>query len=115
VRSWIKRLEREARGEVESFELRDGSRYWYDPLEVAKGLFLHSIDCGRADTLEDWPESPEVYLKICEAKDPAGVLERFVPSDKEAWFIELPYDREALISERRLVAVGHEPVEDLSE
>jgi hypothetical protein len=84
VRSWLKRLEREAGSEVESFELRDGSLYWFDPLEVAKELFLHGIECGRADSLEEWPEPPEVYFKMCEAKDPVAVLERFVPSDKEA-------------------------------
>ena len=89
LRSWLRRVERAAHGEVESFELRDGSRYWFDPLEVAKELFLHSLDCGRVGSLEEWPELPEVYLKMCEAKDPKAVLERFVPSDKEAWFIEL--------------------------
>ena len=115
MRRWIKRLERGARGEVESFELRDGSRYWFGPLEVAKELFLHGIECGRAGSLEEWPEPPEGYPKICEAKDPTAVLEGFVPSDKEAWFIEFPYDRHALISERRLVAVEHEPVPDISE
>jgi len=83
-------------------------------LESAKQLFLHSIDCACADSLENWPEPPAIYLDICEARDPAAVLERFVPSDKPAWFIELPYDRDALISERPLVPFTHEPVEDLS-
>jgi hypothetical protein len=31
VRNWIKQLEREAWGEVESFKFLDGSRYHYDP------------------------------------------------------------------------------------
>jgi hypothetical protein len=113
MRSKLQRLERVARGNLEYFDLLDGSRYYYDRLETAKELFLHSIDCLRA--VEEWPESPEVYLKICQAKDVRGVLERFVPSDKPAWFIDLPYDREVLISERRLVPLPHEPVPDLSE
>jgi hypothetical protein len=48
------------------------------------------------------PEPPEVYLKMCQAKDPVGVLERFGPSDKPAWFIEVSNDWDVLISEHRL-------------
>jgi hypothetical protein len=113
MRSKLRRLERAAHAELEYIEFEDGTRYYYDRLETAKELFLHSIDCLRA--VEEWPEPPEVYLKICQAKDPAGVLERFVPSDKPAWFIEVPYDRDALIRERRLMPVHHGPVPDLSE
>jgi hypothetical protein len=65
--------------------------------------------------MECRPEPPEVYRKMCEARDPGAVLERFAPSDKAAWFIDVPYERDALIHERRLVPVEHEPVEDLSE
>jgi hypothetical protein len=42
-------------------------------------------------------------------------IERFVPSGKEAWYLRLPYDRDMLISERRLVPVNHGPVPNLSE
>ena len=113
MRGRLKRLEQAARSNLESFELLDGSRYYYDPLEVAEELFLFGIDCFRADSASEWPEPPpEIYLK---ARDPDAVLERFVPSDKPAWFIELPYDRDVLISERRLEPVPNEPVEDLSE
>jgi hypothetical protein len=116
LRGWLKRLQKAADGTLGSFELVDGSSHFYDPQKVLEELFLFGMDCARADSLEDWPEPPpEVYQKLTEAKDPAGVLERFVPSDKATWFIELPYDREALIHERRLVPVEHEPLEDLSE
>jgi hypothetical protein len=114
TRDKLRRLEHALRGNLESFELVDGSRYYYDRIETAKELFLHSIDCLRFE-YEEWPEPPEVYLKICQAKDVRGVLERFVPSDKPAWFIGLPYERDALIRERRLVPLPHEPVPDLSE
>jgi hypothetical protein len=59
------------------FELRYGSRYYYNPEEIYNELFLHGIDCLRA--VEEWPEPPEVYLKMCEAREPAAVLERFGP------------------------------------
>jgi hypothetical protein len=114
LRDAWRRLRREMEGELESFELV-GGRYHYDHQETSKELFLHGLACMRADSLEDWPAPPEVYLKMCEAKDPAAVLERFAPSDKPAWFIEVPYERDAVVHERRLVPVEHEPVADLSE
>jgi YD repeat-containing protein len=39
MRSWIRRLERDARGHLESFELLDGSTYYYDPYENLQGAF----------------------------------------------------------------------------
>jgi hypothetical protein len=111
LRSWIKRLEHAALGGLASFELVDGSRYYYDRLEAAKETFLHGMDCMTADGFEDWPEPPEAYLKMCEARDPAAVVEMLTSAE----VVEFPYDRGALISERRLVPVEYGPVEDLSE
>jgi hypothetical protein len=115
LRDALRALRREAREDLDYFELQDGSLFYYDRLETTKELFLHGMDCLQADGLSEWPEPPEVYLKMCKAKDPGAVLERFAPSDKAAWFIDVPYERDALIHERRLVPVEHEPVEDLSE
>jgi|SRR5215212_1973672 len=116
VRSWIRRLERDARGHLESFELLDGSTLYYDPLETYAELYLHAYDCLLGDA-DRWPEPPPIYQKICEAKDPATVLERFKPEDPERAFVNLAelYDTDALVRERRLVPLTHEPVEDLSE
>jgi hypothetical protein len=110
LKGWMRRIERAAQGEVESFELLDGSRYYYDAMEVYKAVFLHGIDCLTAESVEDWPEPPEVYLRLCEARDLETVLERLT----SAPIVEFPYDPEILISERYLVPVEHEPVEDLS-
>jgi hypothetical protein len=60
MRSRLRRLERAAHGGLEYIELEDGTRYWYDRLETAKELFLHSIDCLHFE-YEEWPEPPEVY------------------------------------------------------
>jgi hypothetical protein len=116
MRSWIRRLERDARGHLESFELLDGSTYYYNRVEVYKELFLHAYDLEIGDT-DNWPEPPEVYRKMCEAKDPAAVLERFRPEDPERAFVNLGelYDTDALVHERRLVELTHAPPEDLSE
>jgi hypothetical protein len=116
MRSWIRRLERDARGHLESFELLDGSTYYYDGLETYKELFLHAYDVQLGDA-DKWPEPPEVYRKMCEAKDPATVLKRFKPEDPERAFVDVTqiYDTDVLVRERRLVPLVHAPVEDLSE
>src|SRR5215211_3964063 len=116
VRSWIRRLERDARGHLESFELLDGSIYYYDRMETYKELFLHAYDVQLGDA-DKWPEPPEVYRKMCEAKDPAAVLERLKPEDPGRAFVDVTqiYDTGVLVNERRLVPLPYPPVEDLSE
>jgi hypothetical protein len=114
-RSWIRRLEAAARGNLDSFELLDGSRYYFDRLETFKELFLcgYDLQLGRG---EKWAEPPEVYRKLCEARDPAAVLERLKPESAGAFVrVDEMYDREALINERRLVPLVAEEPEDLSE
>jgi hypothetical protein len=115
LRRWMRRLERDASEDLESFELLDGSTYYYDRLETYKELFLHAYDLqlGRGE----WPEPPEVYRKMCEARDVAEVLERFKPEEPERAFVNLAelYDTDVLVNERRMAPVYHAPVEDLSE
>ena len=116
LRGWIKRLERGAREDLESFELLDGSTYYYDRLETHKELFLHAYDLQLGDG-DKWPEPPEVYRKMCEATDPAAVLEQLEPEDPQRAFVNMAelYDTEVLIHERRLVPLSVEPPTDLSE
>ena len=113
MRRWIKRLEHAARGDLESFELLDGSQYFYNATEVHKQLFVHACDLqlGRR------PGPPEVLTKICEARNPAAVLERFKPEHPEQAFVDLSacYETAALVEDRRLVPFEVEPPEDLSE
>jgi hypothetical protein len=88
LRDKMRRLEGAGRGNLEHFELRDGLRYYYDITKVQKEVFIHGIACLRADSLEVWPEVPEVYRKLCEARDPAAVLERL----NSAEFVDFPYE-----------------------
>ncbi len=92
----MNRLERAALGEVESFELLDGSRYYFDP--TSWDLFMHWIECGRAGNTRNWPEPPEVVRKLTEAKDVARAIEMVRGGGWNA----LVYDEETLIRERRL-------------
>jgi hypothetical protein len=101
------------RGDLESFVLLDGSHYYYDATEAHKQLFIHACDLqlGRR------PEPPEILTKICEARNPAVVLERFKPEHPESAFVNLAacYDTGTLVRERRLAPFEAEPPEDLSE
>jgi hypothetical protein len=94
MRSKIRRLERAAREGLASFELLDGSVYWYDP-ESFFEVFGHYLQCLRTSA-HDWPDAPAVVQKVTEAKD----VEAAIPQVFGAF---LPYDRETLVKERRLV------------
>jgi hypothetical protein len=115
-RNWIKRLERDVREDLESFERIDGTIYYYDRLETYEELFLYAYDVQLGDA-DKWPEPPEVYRKMCEARDPAAVLERFRPENPQSAFVDpvALFDTDALVRERRLVPLTYEPPEDLSE
>ncbi len=97
LRNWIKRLERASREDLESFELLDGSRYYFDPLSW--DLFMHWAECGKRNA-RDWPEPPEVVRKLTEAKDVEAALDALM--DTQGAFSFLVYDRHVLITERRL-------------
>src|SRR5215210_3978255 len=53
LRERLRRLERDARGNMDWLDLQDGSRYYFEPMEVYKDLFLESMDKGFRDAYED--------------------------------------------------------------
>ena len=77
---------------------------------------MHAYDVRLGDA-DKWPEPPEVYRKMCEARDPATVLECFKPKNPQGVFVDpaVLFDTDALVNERRLVPISYEPPEDLSE
>jgi hypothetical protein len=101
LRSWIKRLERSARGNLASFELLDGTRFYFYPL--SGDLFLHWVACLQAGSAHNWPEPPEVIRKVCEAKDVRRALEEALGEGEWSVFV---YDPEVIINERRLEPRG---------
>ena len=112
-RSTIRRLQQALRGSLESFELLDGSTYYYDPAEAYKELFL----CAYGLQLGQVGEPPELFQKLIQAKDPAGVLKRLEPESPAHAFVNVAemYDRDALVQQRRLVPNVVPQPEDLSE
>ena len=116
LKGHLKRIEQSLRSMLESFELLDGSTYYYDRLETHKELFMHAYDVQLGDA-DKWSEPPEVYRMICEARDPATVLECFKPNNPQSAFVDPAalFDTDALVDERRLVPIFYKPPEDLSE
>jgi hypothetical protein len=119
LRARLERLEHAARGTLVSFELLDGSRFYYNPQTFE--LFSHWYDCLMAGSADKWPEPPEAVRKVTEAKDPEAALESIRGGG--SWDV-LPYDAEALTAERvirpRSLVAGRDvyddqEVEDLSE
>jgi hypothetical protein len=94
VKNKIRRLERAARGGLASFELEDGGLYWYDP-EMFLEVFHFYLEC-LASSAHDWPDPPEPVKMVLQARD----VEAAIPQVFGAF---LPYDRETLVKERRLV------------
>ncbi len=118
LKGWVKRLERDARGDLASFALEDGGRYYFDP--ESGDCFLHSMDCLRAQGKgEPFPEPPETLKAIARARDRRAALAQLYPGEPFGLF---PYEPEALVDGGELVprslVAGRElgePTGDLSE
>jgi hypothetical protein len=102
LRRWLSRLEHAARDnlEMESFELEDGSRYYYDP--VSPERFLHSMECqdAQGDGETTFPQPPETVRALLRARDRAAALEQVYQSGS---FVIFPYEHEALVERGELV------------
>jgi hypothetical protein len=118
LREKLRRFEQAARDYLESFELEDGSRFYYDPASAE--VFLHSMECLRAqgEGKTTFPEPPPVVTAIARAKNRAAAFEKVF----DGTFSVVPYDTEALVRRGEFVprsmVVGcelGEPLPDLSE
>jgi hypothetical protein len=116
IRDKIRRLERVTQGKLKSFELADGSRFYFDPTSAE--MFLHACDCLRNHDKPERPEPPELVKAVARAKDRRAAF-REIEGTAAGLF---PYDAEALVERGEIVprslVVGRElgePLEDLSE
>ncbi len=102
MRSKLRRLEAAVRGNLESFVLENGSRFYFDPTSGER--FLHSLDCLRAqgEGKTSFPEPPPAVKAIARARDRAAAFEK-VYSGK---FALMPYDADALIERGEFVPVS---------
>jgi hypothetical protein len=109
IKNQIKRLERGARENSDSFLLEDGSRHYFDP--TSGELFLHACECVRAGAAgEPFPDPPRMIQALTKARDRAAVLERVAGNSL------FPYELEPLREHGQLVpAEWITPLEDLSE
>jgi hypothetical protein len=112
------RLEAALRDRLDSFELEDGSRFYFD--RTSGERFLHSMSCLRAqgEGKTTFPEPPPKVKAIARAKDRAAAFEKVYSGD----LVVMPYDVQALIERGEFVPVSMvvgrelgEVAEDLSE
>ena len=114
----MRRLEDVLSDQLESFELEDGSRFYFDPTSGER--FLHSMSCLRTqgEGKTTFPEPPPVVKAIARAKDRAAAFEKVYSGN----FTVMSYDTEALIERGEFVPISMvvgrklgEVLEDLSE
>ncbi len=115
LRGRVTRLQKAVRGTLDSFELADGSRFWFDPDAAARERFMFLASCLTADyRRKPRPEPPEVLRAVASARDREEALSRVMNG-----YDHLPLDAGALVERGELVprslAPGYPPVEDLSE
>jgi hypothetical protein len=116
----LRRLEKAMRGKLDSFALSAGGRFYFEPMETYKELFLYWSDSLRAVADgEERPEPPGVLEAVAGARDREKALRAVYPEGVSMW---IPLDVEALVSRgefvpRPLVAgrAEDDPVPDLSE
>jgi hypothetical protein len=97
LRDELSRLRASLRGELESFELTDGNRFWFDPQAVGAELFLHGCACLRAGAPENRPEPPEILRALVRAKDRRAAFHALAPNPM------FPYSYEAFVERGELV------------
>ncbi len=108
------------RGRLSSFELAGGSRHWFNPEYVHKGIFLYAAASMRADyKRQPRPEPPESLRVIAPARDRREAVETVFPGDGAVFSA---YELKALVEYGELVPRSFvpgrelgEPLEDLSE
>ena len=118
LRDSLRRLKRELRGNLDSFVLEDGSRYYFDPTSTE--LIEHVFDCLHAQGEGvPFPEPPEIIKAIARAKNrEAALLQVTGGGDLLFPYLPEPLVQHGRITPRSLVEgreLGDGPLPDLSE
>jgi hypothetical protein len=90
-RGSIRRVENLMRDYLQSFVMRGGERYYYDPEEQGIALFIYACDLIREPYQPDEPEpeEPPLLEAIRNAKDPDEVVRRFEGPDPSKQFVDV--------------------------
>jgi hypothetical protein len=111
----LDKLQKAMRGKLDSFELVDGRRHYFDRQEVYGQAFLFFSNSLRSDhSGEARPDPPPILQAISNARDRGDALERALGAFSHI----LPIDRGALLSRGALVPrslVQGVELEDLGE
>jgi hypothetical protein len=103
----LRRLEDAARGQLERFELTDGSRFWFDREQAGITRFLWSLKCAEANCVAERPDPPPIITALLEAKDRRTAFSKVYPeSSSGQGFDIMPFDPDALIERGELVHVS---------
>jgi hypothetical protein len=91
----LKRMQQSLRGEVESFPLKDGSRYYFDP--KSGEVFLHWAACTRAHHAEEsWPDPPPMIKALARARNREAAVKKVATAS-------FPYEVDALVERGELL------------
>jgi hypothetical protein len=95
IRGWIRRLERESRGERILLLQADGTTFSIDRMKAFEQVFTYLYESMGADCdAEPRPEPPPVLVAVANAKDRPVALEKVL-----AGYNNLPIDPEALVED----------------
>ena len=97
LRDQMSQLRASLRGQLSSFELADGTRYWFHEAEAFEELFLFGTACLRAGRAADRPEPPEIVRALAEAQDRRAAFDALGPLP--FW----PFEREAFVRDGLLI------------
>ena len=98
LRDELRRVRASLHDELASFDLADGSRFWYDPYAVGAELFLYGCASLRAGAPANRPEPPDIVRALTKARDRRAAFAAVAPNP--AMF---PYERLALVERGDLV------------
>ncbi len=119
LRNQLRALRRAARGNMLSFELEDGSTFYFDPQDGFKTTFGYFSESLTADyRRKPRPEPPEALLAVANAKDRRYALEMvmggssFLPVKEEALVERGEFVPRSMIAGREYDEVLEEVVEE---
>jgi len=100
----VQKLEEAVQGNKKSFELADGTRYYYDPVEIFSTTFQYFMNVLRADHARlPRPEAPEIVQAMARAKNRRRVFRQVMQGFSFMAYEVMAYEEEALVERGELI------------